>query len=158
MAFYSRKSTRIPNFDYSCENYYFVTICTHEKECLFANQNQLNEFGRIAQEDMRSLASHYNYVVVDNFIVMPNHVHAIIQIHGSRQKKNDLNMIVGSYKAGVSRKIHKLQPDLMIWQRSFHDHVIRNQQEYEKIWQYIQFNWQKWEQDCFYSKNTNDER
>ena len=44
-------------------------------------------------------------------------------------------------------------PDIKIWQRSFHDHIIRNQLEYEKIWQYIQFNWQKWEQDCFYPKN-----
>ena len=153
MTFYSRRSPRIPNFDYSSRNYYFVTICTHEKKCIFGSHEQLSELGRIAQEDMRSIACHYNHVMIDNFIVMPNHVHAIVAIQGGQQDKADLNTIVGSYKSGVSRKIRMKYPDIKIWQRSFHDHIIRNQLEYEKIWQYIQFNWQKWEQDCFYPKN-----
>ncbi len=155
MAFYSRKSPRIPNFDYSSANYYFVTICTHEKSCIFGANKQLNEMGMIAHDEMRSLFSHYDHVSVDNFIIMPNHIHAIVVIGENEQNKADLSAVIGAYKSGVSRKIRKKYPNMCVWQRSYHDHVIRNQREYEKIWLYIQFNWEKWEQDCFYADDHN---
>ena len=148
MAYCSRKPTRIPGYDYSSENYYFVTICTHEKKCIFGTTDKLNKFGEIAKEDIRQIESHFDNVHIDHFIIMPNHIHMIIVL--SSENRVSLSHVIGLYKSGVSRKIRKLQPELNVWQRSFHDHIIRNQQEYENIWQYIQYNDQKWAEDCFY--------
>ncbi len=59
-------------------------------------------------------------------------------------------MVIGQYKSGVTRKIRKLIPEMEVWQRSFHDHVIRTRGAYEKIWEYIAHNPQGWEKDCFF--------
>ncbi len=152
--FYCRKSPRIPNFDYASTQYYFITICTHEKQCIFGTADALSQMGKIAQDDFLQLMNYYENVHVDNFIVMPNHVHAIIAIEATEQKsgRTTLSSIVGAYKAGVSRKINQFAPDIQVWQRSFHDHVIRGREDYEKIWNYVQYNMQKWKDDCFYAE------
>lgn len=80
---------------------------------------------------------------------MPNHVHMILVVE---KKGSDLFNAIGSFKAASTRMIRALEPDLKIWQRSFYDHVIRNQKSYEKIWNYIDTNPIKWEEDCFYQK------
>ena len=79
---------------------------------------------------------------------MPNHIHMIVVM----EKGNTLTLeqIIGLYKSGVSREIRKNDVDFEIWQRSFHDHIIRNQASYEKIWLYIEGNPQCWNKDCFY--------
>ena len=154
MPFYCRKPTRIPDFDYASQHYYFVTVCTKDKKCIFGTPKTLNSLGKIAWQEFMTLDSHYEGVRVDNFVIMPNHVHGIIEIVKIDGRRTDLNNILGAYKAGVTRKIHALQPDLNVWQRSFHDHVIRNQAEYEKIWNYVTYNGQKWESDCFYPRIT----
>ena len=142
-----RKSPRLPDFDYSSTNYYFITICTHEKQCIFGGLNRLNDLGKIAAQDIADLPRHYTGVSVDCYVVMPNHIHAIIVLEHCGIP---LDKIVGQYKAGVTRKAKDLLFGQPLWQRSFHDHVIRNQSSYEKIWNYVTHNHQKWEEDCFY--------
>ena len=148
----TRKPTRIPGFDYSSEHYYFVTICTHEKKCIFGHVGKLNGLGRIAEDGLKQLCVHYKGVYVDKMVVMPNHIHAIIVIgcENKEEKHPSLNTVIGQYKSGVSRRIHEQLPDLVVWQRSFHDHVIRNRADYEKIWNYIEGNPSKWMDDCYY--------
>lgn len=152
MSYYKRKPTRIPEYDYSHNNYYFVTMCTHNKECIFGKPNCVNWLGRIAEDDMNGIAEHFSTVRVDKFVVMPNHVHAIIVIDNGNdtEKKVSLVNIIGQYKSGVTRKIRTLLDNKQVWQRSFHDRIIRNQKEYEKIWMYIETNPQRWNEDCFY--------
>ena len=147
MTYYSRKSARIPNFDYSSCNYYFVTICTHNRRCIFGSVDQLNLLGKIARDMILKLPDYYTGVNIDHFVVMPNHVHFILVLEKS---DNNLNQIIAQYKSGVSREIHKIDPNVSVWQRSYHDHVIRNQASYDKIWNYIEGNPQKWKEDCFY--------
>ena len=149
MSFYSRKSARIPNYDYSRCNYYFVTICTYEHNCLFGSPNHLNQCGIIARDDLMNISSHYRTILIDKFVVMPNHIHMILII-GDGEKNPNLNQIIAQYKSGVTRKIHEFYPDMKVWQRSYHDHVIRDKCGYEKIWTYIENNPLKWEEDCFY--------
>ncbi|MBQ9762062.1 MAG: transposase [Oscillospiraceae bacterium] len=146
---YHRKSPRIPGYDYSRENYYFITVCCHENACIFGAVGHLNRAGEIAQEMLCALPTHYTDIGIVKFVVMPNHIHAIITIEGDNQRHR-LDTIVGLYKSGVTREIRKIVPDLKVWQRSFHDHIIRNQQQYEKIWTYIDNNPIKWKLDCFY--------
>ena len=151
MSYPVRKSPRLPNFNYTSTNYYFITICAYQKQCIFGNLNQLNSLGRLAQKDIIDLPQHYTGVSIDCYVVMPNHIHAIIALDRS---KISLDKIIGQYKSGVSRKAKNITPTQPLWQRSFHDHVIRNQVSYEKIWNYVTHNAQKWEEDCFYPGNT----
>ncbi len=152
MPYYNRKPTRIPDFDYSQGFYYFVTICTYEKKYLFGMGQKLTELGKIAWTDLLQVPEYYDGVQLDHFVVMPNHIHAILVLDENRQKTTDLSQIIGAYKAGVSRKARKLYPEITLWQRSYHDHVIRNRLDYENIWKYIDENPLKWEEDCFYQK------
>ena len=143
-----RKHPRLPNYDYSTPNYYFITICTHQKKCIFGKPDRLNTLGTIAQKDFSEIETHFPGIYVDKFVVMPNHVHGIIVLQTSN---HTLSTILGLYKSSVSKKIHALQPDITVWQASFHDHVIRDQYSYRRIWSYIDTNPVRWENDCFYT-------
>ena len=134
------------NFDYSSVNYYFITICTWDKNCIFGNPGQLNSLGEIARQGILEIESHFPGITVDKYVVMPNHVHTILVLDGSV----DLSVAIGLYKSYVTRKIHEIHSNLKVWQSSFHDHVIRNQASYEKIWLYIDANPDNWSKDCFY--------
>jgi REP element-mobilizing transposase RayT len=153
---HNRKPTRIPNYDYSRNNYYFVTLCAHERKCIFGSPNCLSLLGKIAERDLNDIGKHFPTVSIDKYVVMPNHIHAIVVIDNGidAENKTSLINIVGQYKAGVSRKIHTLCDIQLIWQRSFHDRVIRNQKEYEKIWMYIETNPLRWNKDCFYTEES----
>ncbi len=144
-----RKLPRMKGFDYSTNNYYYVTICTAEKKHLFWERGNLSEMGKIAKEELENISAHYANVSVDKYVVMPNHVHAILIIGCDTQseKPPTLSTVVGAYKAGVSRQIHRLDPTITIWQKSFYDSVIRNEQMYRDVWNYIDGNPAQWEND-----------
>ncbi len=133
-----RKLQRLPGFNYSSVNYYYVTVCTHEKSCIFGSANTINAYGVIAEEELLTINNRYSDVFVDKYVVMPNHIHAIVVI-GSDGKES-LSKVIGNYKAGVSRTIHKSAPNLTVWQKSFYDHIIRGDDEYKKICSYIEEN------------------
>ena len=139
-----RKNPRLKGFDYSSPNYYFITICTFEKKCIFWENGSLNLWGKIAVEGIENIPKHFPMAEVNHYVVMPNHIHMILVL---KEGSSSLSHIVGSYKAYISKKIHQEK----LWQRSFHDHIIRNQKSYEKIWNYVENNQLKWEEDCFYS-------
>ena len=147
--FHVRKNPRIAQYDYSTPNYYFVTICTRDKRCLFGKPGQYNACGEIARQGIEEIDTHFPSVRVDKYVVMPNHVHAILEL---RNHDADLSVVIGQYKSYVTRKVRKILPETLVWQTSYHDHVIRDQTGYEKIWQYIEGNPQNWERDCFFMK------
>jgi len=149
MAYYKRKSPRIPNYDYSTSNCYFLTVCTHNRRCIFGNPGNLNVYGLIAEEELLQLKNRYEAIHVDKYVVMPNHIHMIVTVEDTKYNP-DIQQVIAQYKSGVSRKIHQISADMKIWQRSFHDHIIRNQNSYEQIWNYIEGNPLCWEKDCFY--------
>ena len=82
-------------------------------------------------------------------MVMPNHIHLILEL---QTKGASLSDIIGQYKAFVTKEARKTKPSLKLWQTSFHDHVIRNQKSYETIWLYIEANPYNWEEDCFFEE------
>ena len=147
MTYYSRKSPRMKQYDYATSNYYFVTVCTHNRHCIFGLPDNLNRMGKIAEEHIKQIPTHYSSVKIDKYVVMPNHVHMIVILENS---DNNLNQIIAQFKSGVTRKIRMENPEISIWQRSYHDHVIRSQKEYETIWSYIDANPINWNKDCFY--------
>lgn len=147
--FPKRKSIRIENYDYSIPGAYFITVCTANREKIFWNsvgadiirpENiPLSPTGTIAEQGILQIPSHYQNIFVDKYCVMPDHIHLIIRIEDSMDGRMisapTVSTVVGSMKRWVSRKVGR-----PIWQKSFYDHGIRNQQDYDEIWQYIENN------------------
>ena len=82
-----RKSPRISNYDYSSANYYFITICTHEKRCIFGEPGQLNWIGECAKEYLLKIGLLYPNVRIDKYVIMPNHIHVIFDVLDSKEHK-----------------------------------------------------------------------
>jgi REP element-mobilizing transposase RayT len=156
-----RRALRLPEYDYSSHGAYFVTICTHEKKCLFGqvidDSMVLNKFGEIVWACWQDIPYHYPDVNNEIFIVMPNHVHGIIFVQdsglaGSKPaptKKHPLSEIVRAFKSFSSRRINEYRntPGQTIWQRGYYDHVIEGEEEYAQVGEYILFNPSKWIMD-----------
>lgn len=154
MDYVKRKQIRIKGFDYSSDNYYYVTICSHNKKHIFGMGNDLTVYGRIAENNLLNIHNYYDDVNVIKHVVMPNHIHAVISIGcDEAARKNPcptLGNIVGAYKAEVTREIRKITPGYTVWQARFYEHIIRNEFDFEDIWTYIDENPIKWENDDYY--------
>lgn len=166
-----RKRPRLHGFDYSSENYYFVTICTNNRECIFGEINRLNDFAEIAENELLAIPERHLGIEILNYVIMPNHIHFVLSIgcnpyrnsvgNGLDHSENcsaersrpfpTLSQIVGLYKSGVSRLIHQTEPYIVVFQKSFHDRIIRSDDEYQKIALYIEQNPQKWQEDSLYT-------
>ena len=114
----------------------------------------LNPYGQIAQNQWFWLSGQYPYVILHAFVVMPNHIHGIIEIDRSRidspAKIKSISELMGAYKTTVSKQIHMTGFKEFKWQRSFHDRIIRDERAYEKISEYITNNPLEWEMDRLY--------
>ena len=163
-----RKSTRLKGYDYTTPGAYFITICTQNRKCLFSNivgaihespENKLTQYGEFAEEIIKMLPDRFD-VSIPKYVIMPNHIHLIIEIYNDEKRairesplqhhRSAIDKIVGFLKMNVSKKIHNTNNE-RIWQRSYHDHIIRDEKDYQKIWEYIDTNPLKWESDCFYN-------
>lgn len=160
-----RKPTRLKDYDYSQNGAYFITICTCNRKPLFGTITngtmQLSEIGKIAEQELLLIGSRYTNIKINKHVIMPNHIHMIILIEPpegiypfNADKKYDISNVVGKFKAGVSRIARNAFMRSEIWQRSFHDHIIRGEKDYRKIWEYIDTNLLKWEFDRFYTNET----
>lgn len=147
-----RKPNRLPNFDYTANKLYYVTINTEHKKCFFGHVSDKimhkNKGGDIVEEQWYWLEEQYSYITLHSFIVMPNHVHGIIEINSSGVDNNvrikSLSQLIGAFKTTTSRLIHLDYDESFGWQRSFHDHIIRNMYEYQNIRDYIVTNPERW--------------
>ena len=146
--FYDRKSPRLKHFDYATPTMYFVTICTHGMVCLFGQPDALNELGHTVRACIEQIPFHYDCATVEKYVVMPNHVHMLILLTGENCPA--LSTIIGSYKSNVSKQIHLINPAVHVWQRSFHDHIVRSENTLERIWKYIDENPYHWNEDKFF--------
>jgi REP element-mobilizing transposase RayT len=150
-----RKLNRKKGYDYSNNGIYFITSCIHKRMHLFGKieheKMELNDFGEIAQKQWEWLAKQYPYVILHNFVVMPNHIHGLIEIDDNLictdQKIKPLSQLMGAYKTTVSKQIHLLGNAQFKWQRSFHDRIVRNRTQFNNINNYITNNPKKWDDD-----------
>ncbi|MGH7801433.1 MAG: transposase [Thermodesulfobacteriota bacterium] len=162
-----RKLNRLKDYDYSQNGYYFVTICTKNREAWFGKIESgkmiLNQYGEIVERHWKEMPNYYKNVEIDEFIIMPNHIHGIIIINRNYNdgivgtehcsvptEKNHglLSNIVKSFKNAVTKRVHDQFQDYGFkWQRSFYDHIIRDEIPLNKIREYITNNPLKWESD-----------
>lgn len=154
----SRKTIRLKDFDYSSAGYYFVTLVSHQRKKIFGEITEgkigLNQVGVIAEETWESIPLHFPNIKLDSFIVMPNHFHGIIQIKetgaGSTStgstKNQPLGVVIGSFKSAVTKRVHGLGLLVheRIWQRNYHEHIIRDELDYHRILDYIEQNPVNW--------------
>ncbi len=156
-----RKKIRLENFDYNTPGGYFITICTKNKINYFWNnvgtsiarpqEIPLNKNGKIVNIAIKNIEKIYKNITVDKYVIMPNHIHLLLQIHsgngGRPMVVPTIDRVIQQTKGHITKQIGRA-----IWQPRFYDHVIRGEQDYLEIWQYIENNPAKWEDDEFYTK------
>ncbi|WP_311562198.1 transposase [Peptoniphilus duerdenii] len=132
------------NYDYSSNGLYFITVCVNDMECLFGYVDMENNMV-ILNDDGKRVDFYIQKIdEVDNYIIMPNHIHFIIRLDKDRNNKS-IQRIISGFKRAVSMDF-----GYSPWQKSFHDHIIKSDEEYANIWNYVENNANKWKDDCFY--------
>ena len=156
-----RKSPRAPFHDYKA-GVYFITVCTKDKRHYFGKVEDgimhLSSIGEFCQQQWEKVTEHYPYATVPLFVVMPNHVHAIVSINQETEPavqktaRETLAIVVGGVKRSVSSfaRKHKIE---FGWQSRYYDRIIRNHGEGNNIANYIENNVARWDSDEYYSKN-----
>ena len=163
-----RKPTRLTEYDYSAPGAYFVTICTHNRKRTLSRivgaihespEVQLTEQGKIVDAVLTHLPSHLN-VNIDKYVIMPNHVHLLLSVpcrsverairESPLQGRSVLSIAIGFIKMNASKLIHAITDDAPVWQRSYYDHIIRGEQDYQDVWTYMDTNPVRWVEDEFY--------
>jgi putative transposase len=191
----NRQSIRLRNFDYTSSGAYFVTICSDQREDLFGsigkNVMYLSGLGEVILETWNAIPAHFSSCEIDEFVVMPNHIHGILWLNVSAQSSpfpvgaqhaaplhvdaqfdanhrtsktpitpqyqyipeprlvtaNSLVAIIRSLKAAVTKQARANNPETKVWQRNYHEHIIRNDSDLERIRTYIQTNPHNWQHD-----------
>ena len=147
-----RKINRIPEYDYSTSGAYFVTICTKERKHLLCDIvgdgfPVPKPIGVIAQDFIYQIPVKYPMVAVDQYVMMPDHIHLLLRIDsGTGNPPPTLGNVMGWYKYQVTKQVN-LQMNTageQLFQRSYYDHVIRCQQDYDEVWEYISNNPVRW--------------
>lgn len=161
----NRQSIRLRDFDYAQNGAYFVTICTAQRLCLFgtisAGETQLSPVGQVVSSRWLDLPAHTNGLMLDAWVVMPNHLHGIVVLIGNTPARIDtgvgprgpaqasLGAVIGGFKSAVSRQVTAERLTLVrpIWQRNYHERIVRNDRELDSLRRYIADNPTRWEND-----------
>ena len=161
-----RKSTRLGGFDYNKNGAYFITICTANRRRLLSHivgvdvlgdpkNMELLPYGIIADKCIKQMNSSYENLSVEQYVIMPNHIHLILFVHegGSprtstpTKQTSSVSHFVSTFKRFCNKEYGK-----NIWQRGFHDHIIRNREDYEEHLRYIHENPMTWQFDELYTE------
>jgi len=177
-----RHSIRLQGYDYSQPGVYFVTICVHDRECLFGEIVDgvmvRNDFGRMVMEEWTRSAELRSEIELGEFVVMPNHFHGIVVISGNTDngiqreggqcrgdrpvaptmpgpQPKSLGAMMAGFKSAVTKRINEIRntPGVPVWQRNYYEHVIRDEADYSRIAEYISTNPQRWIEDTLHPAN-----
>ena len=164
----NRKNIRLTDYDYSQNGAYFITICVKDRhEILWedtsvgaacgrpmSSEHALSETGLTIDDEINRIGKIYETVKIDKYVIMPNHIHMIIilndaaNLDGRPQAAPTISRIINKFKGSITKQI-----GYSIWQKLFYDHIILNETEYQKVWQYIDENPVKWAEDEYYCGN-----
>ena len=166
--FPQRKPNRLKNFDYSSEAVYFITICVKQRHNLLWKyisdlvepdvgatigrpyNEILSEYGQIVDQTISIISEYYSCITIYKYVIMPNHIHVLMAIQNETSGRPlvapTISTVVQQMKGVITKQI-----GFSIWQKSFHDHIVRNEEEFLKIWKYIEDNPTSWSSDCYYT-------
>ena len=177
-----RKQPRLPEYDYSAPGANFVTICTQDRRCILSDisvgtgvpdgprksgdapslpvgagvldgpQVHLTEIGQTVDETIRGIDEQYDYLSVDKYVIMPNHIHLLITISegGPSRTPAPTNAVIPRLVSTLKRFSNRRSGE-QLWQRSYYEHVIRNEADYREVWAYIDGNPGKWTEDDYFA-------
>ena len=167
-----RKKIRLPEYDYGQNGCYFVTVCTQDKAWYFGRPNDVgaapcgrpDPAAELAERWLLKIEDKYPGVKIDKYVVMPNHIHAMIRIGNSEAGGHagpPLPQIMDWYKTMTTNQYMRLVrrgqlPPFRkkLWQRSYHDHIIRDENDFLLHWNYIESNPARWAEDQYYCGNS----
>ena len=156
-----RKNMRLREYNYSEIGSYFVTVCTKDRKPLLCNivgtgvpdrpKIKLSEYGIIADKYINQLNNFYKDISIDKYVIMPDHIHLLLSISNGQSRTpvptneniNNANSYVSKFVNTYKRFCNK-EYGGNIWQRSYYDHIIRSETDYNEIWEYIENNPKKW--------------
>lgn len=147
-----RRSWRLAHFDYASSGWYFVTVCTWKRQRLLARavdrEMRLTRAGRIVDAKWHLIPELNPGVTLDRFVVMPDHIHGLVHLGGQscdRSRDPRLTTIIGAFKSAASREIRRSKPRIdRVWQRSFHEWIVRSDFMLANIQRYIERNPERW--------------
>ncbi len=176
-----RRSVRLKGYDYSQAGAYFVTLCAHNRECLFGDVGArravpdsvpemiLSNFGDIVVAEWLKTATIHAGIELGEFVVMPNHFHGILILGEGTARRaptiekfgqpvaGSIPTIIRSFKSAVTKCINEIRntPGAPVWQRNYYEHIIRNEADYTGIVEYIAHNPQQWAEDSLHPNAIN---
>ena len=151
-----RKATRLKDYDYGTWGAYFITICTKNRNKILSNivgegfpLPQLTPYGKIADKWVNCMSKKYNTVSVDKYVIMPDHIHLLLSLtkeYGRGDPSPTVDNVIGWLKYQITKEINEVRQTQgqSVFQRSYYDHVIRNEQDFKEAWDYIENNPMKW--------------
>jgi REP element-mobilizing transposase RayT len=176
-----RRSIRLQGYDYSSAGAYFITLCTFQRQCLFGQiidgAMQLNECGQIVAEEWLHSSTVRQEIDFDQWVIMPNHLHGIVLInpthpvgahnrvgaHGraplqmgvAYRRPRSLSSFVAGFKSATTKRLNTARnsPGTPVWQRNYHEHIIRSEESLQYIQQYIHSNPATWQEDQLHPSN-----
>ena len=153
-----RKRLRLANFDYGQAGTYFITVCVKDRKCILGTippnvgadvhispQVELSHYGKVVEKYIQQIYG------LDKYVIMPNHIHLIVRIDGPMETSAPTSSIPNTIKSFKTR-VHK-DLGFPLFQRSYHDHIIRDEEKYREIWRYVDENPLRWELDRYYEEN-----
>ncbi len=161
-----RKHPRLDNYNYAWAGAYFVTICVQNRQCVLSrvvgrglapaetSGIEYTPFGRIAEKQLLLLKDRYSHLEIDRYVIMPNHIHAIMILNedaAGASPRPTIMDIVCAYKSLTTRECKKNGFDGKLFQASFYEHIIRGREDYEEIVKYIRENPMRWQLDKLYT-------
>lgn len=162
-----RKQSRLKGYDYSHKGLYFITICTCQRKCILSKivgdgdhdvpKIELTESGKIVEKYIIS-SEKIDNIFIDRYVIMPNHIHLIVYVGeksndagGTSRSPSPTNAVIPHFVSTFKRFCNS-EIGQNIFQRSYHDHIIRDEEDYYNISKYIIANPARWEKDCFFKE------
>ena len=170
-----RKRNRLKNYNYNWTSSYFLTLCTLDRKCILSNVTkkviknnadsseklvpvnafvELTDIGKTVEKYILATNEYYENIDIENYVIMPNHIHLLIYITDNESHSKGANAIVPKYVSTLKRFINK-EIEYNIFQRSYYDHIIRNEKDFNETWDYIDANPIVWNKDFLYTDVEN---
>lgn len=148
-----RHSGRLRDFDYRSTGAYFVTLCTAGRSMLFGeivgDEVHLTQAGHLVEDCWTWVAEHYQYVTLDAWVLMPNHLHGVLAVGETPAPRKPLGRLIGAFKTVSTKRVNELRatPGAVVWQRDYYEHIVRSESDLASIRQYIADNPRQWALD-----------
>lgn len=158
-----RKHPRLKEYDYSLPGAYFITVCTCHRRCILSHvvgrglapaETELTALGMIAREQLAALEERFPSVEITDYVIMPNHIHLLLTLKeaAGASPHPTVSSVIGAYKSLTARLCKQASSVEKVFQSSFHDHVIRSEEDLRAAREYIAHNPARWREDELYSE------